>query len=558
MEEGQIKPAAVKLPPEARRALSMRLLEWVVPALVLAPTILLPLTRDQGTFAYGGRVILDGGLPYRDFVDQKGPATHYTFALVIAFLGENAEAIRLFFLGVMVVGARLAAAVAGRLGGNDSRLPAALAYALICLQGPRDAAWMTAQVEDILLPLFLAVVVLLDSPEALVSRCRLFVAGLALGLCCLYKPTAFLTVAGIAGVVAWGLRGSSSERVSRWVCASAGFLLLPAVSFAYLAPQPGWLPKFWAVQEFNANYGRLYDGSLSQAIEIFTDRWVQMLPLVLGGILAIRRPASVAAVTFFAVLITSATMLLVQWKFGIIYQWTPLVGCLAILAGIGLGRVQRKLLELLECVFRRGPHGSTCLSAALTGVAMVGLAVLLVPVRPAFALDMWRGGLKVAAGRSTADAFRCPFPCGTWNARELEEAVAYVREHTYADDPVLVWGYEPAINFLSGRRSPSRFFVERWLTIPGVPRQAAWRKEFMEDLKSRPPRYVLVVDDNNRPWYIPNPVDALQGFPEFAEFLQDFYEVETTRVRITFYRRRSATESAGDPSGRLSGTGEGP
>lgn len=386
MGEGRINPAAVERPPEAGRALSMRLLEWLVPALVLAPTILLPLTRDQGTFAYGGRVILDGGLPYRDFVDQKGPATHYTFALVIALLGENAEAIRLFFLGVMVVGARLAAAVAGRLGGNDSRMPAALAYALICLQGPRDAAWMTDQVKDILLPLFLAVVVLLGSSEALVSRRRLFVAGLALGLCCLYKPTAFVTVAGIAAVVAWGLRGSSGERVSRWACAIAGFSLLPVATFAYLALQPCWLQDFWAVQEFNANYGRLYDGSLSQAVEIFTDHWVKMLPLVLAGILTIRRPGSVAAVAFFAVLITSAATLLAQWKFGIIYQWTPLVGCLAILAGIGLGRVQRKLLELLECVFRRQPHGSTWLSALLAGVAMVGLAVLLVPVRPAFAL----------------------------------------------------------------------------------------------------------------------------------------------------------------------------
>jgi hypothetical protein len=111
-----------------------------------------------------------------------------------------------------------------------------------------------------------------------------------------------------------------------------------------------------------------------------------MLPLVLAEILTIRRPGSVAAVAFFAVLITSAATLLAQWKFGIIYQWTPLVGCLAILAGIGLGRVQRKLLELLECVFRRQPHGSTWLSALLAGVAMVGLAVLLVPVRPAFAL----------------------------------------------------------------------------------------------------------------------------------------------------------------------------
>src|SRR5262249_30197596 len=167
---------------------SRRLIEWLLPALVLSSAILLPLTRDQGVFAYGGRVILDGGLPYRDFIDQKGPATHYTLALAIAMFGETAAGVRFFFCLVMLVGTQLAAAIAGRLGGREARLPAALAFAFICLQGPEDAAWMSGQVEDILLPLFLGVVLLLGTGHATESRSKLFEAGLLLGLGRLHEP----------------------------------------------------------------------------------------------------------------------------------------------------------------------------------------------------------------------------------------------------------------------------------------------------------------------------------------------------------------------------------
>lgn len=508
------------------------LIEWLLPALVLLPTILLPLTRDQGVFAYGGRVILDGGLPYRDFIDQKGPATHYTFALAIALFGETAVAIRFFFYLVMLVGTQLAAAIAGRLGGTEARLPAALAYAFVCFHGPTDVAWMTAQVEDILLPLFLVVVLLLGSERAAESRPRLFWAGVLLGLCCLYKPTALLTVGGIAAVVGWRIVKQSPFRwrdaLGGLTWAGIGFALPPSLVFVYLALQPGFLPRFGEVMEFNAYYSGLKDGSLQQALEIFGDRWLKMLPLIVLALLGPWDRDTPVWRLFWAVLGTSAAALIVQWKFPIIYHWTPLIGCLAILAGVGIGRIIQRL--------------------RVASLAAAGLAFLLVPVSPSFVVWLWRDGLQVAIWQRSIEKFRAPFICGSGYGDGLHQAVTYVRRHTAPDDGVLVWGYEPAINFLSGRRAPSRFFVERWLTIPGVPRQGEWRIEFLDSLRARPPLYVLVVDDDNRPWYVPNPVDALRQFPEFAAFLERHYSREAEQATIAFYRRKSAGERAADRS----------
>jgi hypothetical protein len=509
-------------------------MEWSLPALILLPTILLPLARDQGVFAYAGQIILDGGLPYRDFIDQKGPATHYTFAFAIALFGETAIGVRLFFFFVMCAGSQVAAAVAGRLGGIESRLPAALAYALVCSQCPIDAAWMTAQVEDLLLPLFLGVVLLLDSEAAFISNRRLFPAGLVLGLCCLYKPTALIPALGVAGVVGWRLWKSPELAKGQYLrClawGSAGFLLLPLLIGFYLVSQPDWLNGFLAVQQFNAGYAQLRDGSLRDAAEIFIDRWLKLVPLVLWGIIGVKERTAPVWVVFWAVLGTSAASLLVQWKFAIIYHWTPLVGCLAILAGVGLGRIRRWVRQSVPHA-RRGP--------LLANLAVIIVALTLVPVHAAHPMLMLRRAAEVALGDLSLEEFRAPFPCGTWYGKELEQTVRYVRNHTEPTDRVLVWGYEPAINFLSRRRSPSRFFVERWLTIPGIPRQSDWRAEFIASLRKHPPLYVLVVDDDNRPWYVPNPSDAVHEFPEFAAFLAEHYRLETEFVRIAFYRRKA-------------------
>jgi hypothetical protein len=514
------------------------LVELLLPAVVLLPTILLPLARDQGVFAYGGQVILDGGVPYRDFIDQKGPATHYTFALALALWGQTAVAVRFLFFLVMLAGTQLAAAVAGRLGGTAARLPAALAYALVSLQGPTEAAWMSAQVEDILLPLSFAVVLLLGSAEAMRSPGRLFLAGLLLGLSCLYKPTAALTVGGPAVVVGWWLvrrlrlSGGGVLRSLAW--AAFGFVLLPALTAAYLAVQPGVMAEVSAVVEFNSCYAGLKDGTWQQAGEVFWAHWGKLTPLALCGLLEVRDREKACGHLFWAVLGTSALAVLAQRKFFIIYQWTPLVGCLAVLAGLGVGRVIRQVRSLLSRPW---------VGRVAAGAAAASLLLLLVPVSPGFAVEMWRAGAEVALGERSVAEFRANFPCGTGTARDLDQAIVYVVRHTEPGDTVLVWGYEPAINFVSGRRSPSRFMVERWLTIPGVPRQGEWRAEFVRTLRARRPCYVLVVNDTNRPWYVPNPVDALQQFPEFEALLRQHYRREAELVGITFFRRIPAKEA---------------
>src|SRR5262249_60735580 len=64
-----------------------------VPAAILAPTLLYPLARDQGVFAFVGSALLRGEIPYRDVWEIKPPAIYWTYAAILATLGGSSLAV---------------------------------------------------------------------------------------------------------------------------------------------------------------------------------------------------------------------------------------------------------------------------------------------------------------------------------------------------------------------------------------------------------------------------------------------------------------------------------
>lgn len=79
----------------------------VIASLQLAPSVI-EQGRDSGIFAYTGKVIREGGLPYRDAWDNKLPGVYYVDALAFVLFGTNRwalwlmEGISLFLTGRLV------------------------------------------------------------------------------------------------------------------------------------------------------------------------------------------------------------------------------------------------------------------------------------------------------------------------------------------------------------------------------------------------------------------------------------------------------------------------
>ncbi|HUY34762.1 MAG TPA: hypothetical protein VMV69_18600 [Pirellulales bacterium] len=511
--------------------------EWLLAMAILAPLALMPLARDQGHFAYAGQVILDGGLPYRDVFDQKGPATHYTYAAVLALFGQTPFGVRMFFLIVALLGARLAAALAERLAGRGARLPCVLCFSLAMLQGDEGTPWHTAQVEDLILLGQLLVPRLIPSEASLWSRWRQFMVGLVLGLSCTYKPTAIVPAAALAAVCAVGMIRSDPRRlasvVARLAWGVAGFLVPPLLAIGFLAMR-GALDDFWSViVEFNATYAGRKNG-VGKAVTMLAGHWGRLVVLAsFGALAARRRQAAFLDTLLWTLIVSNWAAVIWQGKYWP-YHWTPMIGLLAIFASVSVSHVA---VNVARRAGRLQPPWRGTVKAVIPAVVAFALALLAVPIDARHALSIWRDAALVAAGRMTLDEFRAPYECGAVRADVHREVAEYVQARTRADDKLLVWGYETVVNFLADRRAPTRFAVDRILCLDEFPRRAAWRREFLASLRSTPPAYILVVDDDGTAMWRDSNIE-LARFEEFHELVREEYVEEARIDRFHIYRRR--------------------
>lgn len=75
-------------------------------------------TIDEGTYSYGALRILNGDLPYRDFIEPAGPGSFYWLALWFRIFGANFTTARMLLLVTGLALVLLTFALSRRLGGK--------------------------------------------------------------------------------------------------------------------------------------------------------------------------------------------------------------------------------------------------------------------------------------------------------------------------------------------------------------------------------------------------------------------------------------------------------
>jgi hypothetical protein len=104
------------------------------------------------------------------------------------------------------------------------------------------------------------------------------------------------------------------------------------------------------------------------------------------------------------------------------------------------------------------------------------------------------------------------------------QAADYIRGRTKDGDRIVIWGWDAAILYLSGRQSVSRFGYSMPLVMgDGTKEREAYRLEFLTSLNADPPVYIVVgplSDVILRRHY------DLTDFSEFAGFISSRYVEE--------------------------------
>ena len=471
-----------------------------VAALWLVMSLTYPFGWDQGLFAWVGGVIVQGGLPYRDAWDFKGPLVYYAYALAQSLFGVHLWGIRILdaALALLATGAvgQSASALADRTAGRWAALIFFLWYA-------SHSFWHTAQPDGwaaMLLVIVLGPVITGSRPA---SPIRLGATGLAIGAATLFKPlyAAFLVLPLLHVFLV-----RPPRRIALAASLVGGWLLVIAGVLGWFAAQGG-LDELVAVHiRFAAAYVEISpENPLRELVNYFLSGRVitVALPLAVYGFVVLwrtgRQPAALLLGGWVGLVVVFVTL---QNRF-YAYHWLPILPAMTLLGTAGLYEVVSR---------QRTLAGIVCATIMIHCVT----PILLEEAR----------FLAWVAGRID----RAAYYDGYGEPGNEMRAVWWLRDQGQPGR-LFIFGLHSGIAWISERPTTSRFGSSLALMLGGdVSLRQTYRAEALQALALAPPRYIVVGIQAGQ---ITGERMSMLNFPELAELVETRYRPAAHFGRIT-------------------------
>ncbi len=447
--------------------------------------------RDSGIFLYVAQLILDGKIPYRDAWDNKPPGIFYTDALGL-FLGRGSIAgLWLLEFVSLVAAVVLSVKTLDRAFGLGAAFFGSMTWLigmmlLFSTQGPNLT-------EEYAIPLkFAAFWLFLEAEDKGYVGWRGLAVGATGAVTLLFRQNLIGVQLAVAVYMLFTRVYHRHLRrlLTEWFWVLLGGAIVTAVVCAYFAANSALGDLYDVAFRYNFLYSSApIQQRLAAALAGFgvisgsgigilaAASWVAGLVFLVTGRQLPRdgkRLLALAVIAFpIEFLLVSASIR----EYAHYYEaWFPVIGVLAgFFAGSILGGGTGKA------------KGSFSLHGIIWQVALVlGMAMMPVYSSITAALPIGRPPSVIA------------------------QAAAYVRDHTRPGDYVLVWGADVSINFVSQRRSPTRFMHQYPLFTRGyeTPEMIG---EFLAEMKAHPP--ALIIDTSPVNNHVP-PIDNGQRASE--------------------------------------------
>ncbi|HET9251983.1 MAG TPA: glycosyltransferase family 39 protein [Candidatus Eisenbacteria bacterium] len=452
----------------------------------------IPLERDEGEYAYGGQLLLQGVPPYAAAYNMKFPGIYAAYAVILAVFGESTRGIHLGLLVVNAASILLVYVLGAWLSGRLAGVIAAASYAL--LSASPSVLGLAGHATHFVVLTCLAGVWLLIRARDRDGLGTLVAGGFALGLALLMKQHAvFFALFGLAHV-GWSSRAGRglpwSRVVSRAGAVALGILLPVAGTLVYLGAA-GVHDRFWF---WCVEYARVYAGQVSPSegwasfLHHFPRAVGPALPLwllALAGLIAMARRGRrdrALWITGFTLASFAATIPGFWFREHYFIVLLPAVAMLA--GGYLVGMTEVLSRDRLPPAWR---------------AALCALVFLLASAPAA-------GSLRALLAKSPEEMSRAlygsnPFP-------ESVSIARYIASNSGPDARVAVLGSEPQIYFHSGRRSATGYIYTYGLMerVPG-PRDPATGKptwlpqpyarrmheEMIREIEAAEPEYIVFV-----------------------------------------------------------------
>jgi 4-amino-4-deoxy-L-arabinose transferase-like glycosyltransferase len=479
---------------------------------------------------------LDGEVPYRDEIDQRGPVTYALYALVFAVAGRsNLFAVHLALLLLVLAGAWLAERTARQLGAEEHGHAWGLLAALFVVVGAstyRRSQMLAFHTEwpTLVLSTFGFLLLWRALRPAASERRRslglLFEAGIAFGCSFLAKQPAVFDGLAAGGFLL--LLALAERRLFE----RATWLRAAALAGGFVATVGACVLYFWAAGALADFYLYFWSYNVEHytAVVPVADRLAALNPWAHSRHYLRSNPLFLVSVVVAVVLVVRAWVL--RWR-----------------------RLERRdEVYLLLVLWTLGAYFGASYSGRnfghyfiqiLAPCALLAARVVVDAWHAAGTTEAWKRPARLALGLAVVGALgfslhryhedfwlferRQPAPKDI----ALDALVAWLRGATRPDEAIFVWGYQPEVYVLADRKPASRYSNTNYLTgllpwensAPGLDTSehivpGSWDILLRELEASRPAVIVDTVPGNHR-FYEKYP---LAKYPRLASFLAAGYE----------------------------------
>jgi len=536
------------LPSRARTLHSGRAV--LVAALVAVPFFAMlsqldrPLDGDEGVYSTMARLLLEGGVPYRDLFDNKPPLQYAWFSVGLALFGDNVESLRLI-VGLVMSATALCVYLAGArlfppLGGYVSLAVFSASQFVVpsLMNGPPEALMV--------LPETAAFLALLYGLRTARQR-WFFLAGLLFGLAVLTKPVAIWPAVSFVPAILFLAPRTPAAQSAGDLGAPRAFLRPADLASVGLYIAGGLIALLGVLTPFILAHslGDLYDSLVTFNLQFSSslstaDRASRLVHSMLGmllnpglttvlttGVLALcltgltlpRMRVEQVAFLIFAI---AGIVGLSTTGYFFLHHYVQLFPALALACAGAVQAVPRLARSRRNRLALVGAVAFFVVSPIAIATAMDKSAIIPEPNQdPAYRAVPVERRFRLADDEFIA----------SWNQRHIALG-AYLNAHTTRDDLIHVHGGGTSNSptyFYADRAPAARYFFDTPLRLH--PEQ---RDILIEQLRVAQPKFIV---DTFRPDYTYSSENFDSHPPAFLAFLNEQYELVGTMDFADVYRR---------------------
>ncbi len=469
----------------------------------------MPFERDEGSYAYCGKIILNGAVPFKDIGSQRLPGVFYCYALIVAVFGYTLKALHIAFIVINLISAILIYFITRKIFNNVAAIGATLFWALLSMN--MAISGFTVQSEHLVAFFALAGIYTLIKYFDKYSYIWIILSGLSFCLAFEVKQTSFF-LGLFAGIILVGRQFFEKERNFKRIFISIFLfsmaIVLPvAIDLFIVYKRGGWEDFNYWFFDIRKEYSSVI--TFDQGLEYLAMNFKGMYEnykfiwiLSMLGSISILFTNVKWWLKFFVIGFYGFGFLTVMpgnHYYGHYFlQWVPTV-CISAAAFIYSAQ------ELLKTKFNIQKTST-----------YIFLGILIV-----FSFSHLSALKKYYFNKNNSLLLRQvyglnPFPESKVIADKLNTLMN-------PEDKLAVFGTEIQMYFYTKKTSPSRFAGSGALLEFPVKKSEEWQNEFISDVEKADPKY-LVFFSHPISW-MANPNVKNLIFPWFDKFSAEKYNL---------------------------------